>query len=144
MDDLNDLERGLVAGLLIGEGHFGVDGERAQVVVGMHVRHEPLLRWLTRLFPRSLLHGPYHWRDRHFMRWSARGAALVCDLLPAIEPVLQTGVDPHVLHRLEAMKLLSRGHAQRIRLREEGVAHYRPPREKLTISSQVSAPGGAR
>jgi hypothetical protein len=53
----------------------------------------------------TVLYGPYHCRDRHFVRWTARGAALVCDLLPAIEPVLQTGVDPHVLERLERMKL---------------------------------------
>jgi hypothetical protein len=33
---------------------------------------------------------------------------LVCDLLPAIEPVLQTGVDAHVLERLERMKVLAR------------------------------------
>jgi hypothetical protein len=135
MDDLNDLERGLITGLLIGEGHFGVDGRRAQVVIGMHVRHEPLLRWLTRLFPRTVLNGPYHWRGRHFMRWTARGAGLVCDLLPAVEPVLRTGVDPHVLGRLETMKLCSRSYMEGVRLREQGVAHYRPPREKLTIAS---------
>jgi hypothetical protein len=132
MDDLNDLERGLIAGLLIGEGHFGIDGRRAQVVVGMHVRHEPLLRWLQRLFPRTVLNGPYHYRGRNFMRWNARGAGLVCDLLPAIEPVLQTGTDPHVLERLERMKLCTRRYMQEVREREVGVAHYRPPREKLT------------
>jgi hypothetical protein len=133
MDDLNDLERGIVAGLLIGEGHFGLDAKRAHVVVGMHVRHEPLLRWLVRLFPRAVLYGPYHYRGRHFMRWMARGPALVCDLLPAVEPVLQTGVDPHVLERLERMKVCSRRYMDVIRTREEGVAHYRPPREKLTV-----------
>jgi hypothetical protein len=133
VDDLNDLERGIVAGLLIGEGHFGVDGRRAHVVVGMHVRHEPLLRWLVRLFPRTVLYGPYHYRGRHFMRWTARSEGLVCDLLPAIEPVLQTGIDPHVLERLERMKLLSRRYMADVRERERGVAYYRPPRQKLTV-----------
>jgi hypothetical protein len=133
VDDLNDLERGLVTGLLIGEGHFGLDGHRAQVIVGMHVRHTPLLRWLTRLFPRTILYGPYHYRGRDFMRWHARGEALVCDLLPAIEPVLQTGVDPHVLGRLEAMKLGARTYMQGVREREAGTAIYRPPREKLKV-----------
>jgi len=132
MDDLNDLERGIVTGLLIGEGHFGVDRSRAEVTIGMHARHEPLLRWLVRLFPRTVLYGPYHYRDRHFVRWTARGAALVCDLLPAIEPVLQTGVDPHVLERLERMKLCTPRYMQHVREREAGVGHYRPPREKLT------------
>jgi hypothetical protein len=66
------------------------------------------------------------------MRWNARGAGLVCDLLPAIEPVLQTGIDPHVLERLERMKLCTRRYMQEVREREVGVAHYRPPREKLT------------
>jgi hypothetical protein len=135
MDDLNELERGLVAGLLIGEGHFGVDRGRAQVVVSMHVRHEPLLRWLVRLFPRTVLYGPYHYNGRDSIRWHARSAALVCDVLPAIEPVLQTGVDPHVLERLERMKLLSRRYMAEVRERERGVAIYRPPREKLTVVS---------
>jgi hypothetical protein len=137
MDDLNDLERGLVAGLFIGEAHFGVDGERAQLVVGMHVRHEPLLRWLTRLFPGTSLYGPYHHDGRDFMRWMARGAALVCDVLPAVEPVLQTGVDPHVLARLERMKLLSWRYLEAVRAREAGVAVYRPPRAKLTVACQA-------
>jgi hypothetical protein len=54
----------------------------------------------------------------------ARGPALVCDLLPAIEPVLQTGLDPHVLGRLERMKLLARPYMEAIRAREAGTAHY--------------------
>jgi len=133
VDDLNDLERGLVVGLLIGEGHFGVDGLRAQINVRMHVRHEPLLRWLQTLFPRGALYGPYEGAGRRWMQWMARGPGLVCDLLPAIEPVLQTGIDPHVLERVERMKLLSRRHMAEIRAREAGTAHYRPPREKLAV-----------
>jgi hypothetical protein len=132
MDDLNDLERGIVVGLLIGEGHFGFDGRRPQIVVRMHVRHEPLLRWIQRLFPRGALYGPYHRDGRHWMQWMARGPALVCDLLPAIEPVLQTRVDPHVLERMERMKTLSRRYMAEVWEREAGVAHYRPPRDKLT------------
>ena len=134
MDDLNDLERGIVTGLLIGEGHFGVDVARAQVVVGMHVRHEPLIRWLMRLFPRASLNGPYEWNGRRFMRWSARGPALVCDLLPAVEPVLRTGVDPHVLGRLNLMKAGTRAHMARVRARDASTAYYRAPREKLTVA----------
>jgi hypothetical protein len=66
------------------------------------------------------------------MQWMARGPALVRDLLPAIEPVLQTRVDPHVLERMERMKTLSRRYMAEVWEREVGVAHYRPPREKLT------------
>jgi hypothetical protein len=90
---------------------------------------------MARLFPRTILYGPYHYRGRHFMRWHARGAALVCDLLPAIEPVLRTGVDPHVLDRLETMKTCSRRYMQDVRERDAGTAHYRPPREKLVVVS---------
>jgi hypothetical protein len=133
VNDLNDLERGLLAGLLIGEGHFGLDGQRAQVTIKMHVRHAPLLHWVQRLFPRGALYGPYHRDGRRWVRWMARGPALVCDLLPAVEPVLPTGVDPHVLGRLERMKVGSRAHIADVREREAGVAHYRAPREKLTV-----------
>jgi hypothetical protein len=68
MDDLTDLERGIVVGLLIGEGHFGFDGRRPQIVVRMHVRHDPLLRWLQRLFRGGALYGPYHRDGRHWMQ----------------------------------------------------------------------------
>lgn len=105
MDDLNDLERGLVAGLLVGEGRFGVDGSRAQVAIGMHVRHEPLLRWPPTLVPRRTL----------------------------IQPVLRAEVDPHVPRRLEAMSSRSRAYMAGIRAREEGVAFHRAPREKLRL-----------
>jgi len=62
----------------------------------------------------------------------APGPALVCDLLPAIEPVLQTRVDPHVLERMERMKTLSRRYMVEVWGCEAGVAHYRAPRQKLT------------
>jgi hypothetical protein len=133
VDDLNDLERGIIVGLLIGEGHFGMDGDRPQAVVKMHVRHTPLLQWLHRLFPQTELYGPYESNGRRWMQWMARGPGLVCDVLPAIDPVLQTQIDPHVLERLETMKLLSRRYMAAVRERERGVAHYRPPRQKLTV-----------
>ena len=43
MGSLTDFERGFLAGLLIGEGHFGVHRGHAHFVLGMHVRHEHLL-----------------------------------------------------------------------------------------------------
>jgi hypothetical protein len=67
------------------------------------------------------------------MRWVARGEALVCEVLPAVEPVPQTGIDPHVLERLEMMKVSLRRYLEAVRERAQGAAYYRPPREKLTI-----------
>jgi hypothetical protein len=133
MGDLNHLERGLVAGLLIGEGHFGVDRGRAQVVAKMHVRHEPLLRRLARPFFRTELHTPYAAGARRWMQWMARGPGLACELLPAVEPVLRTGVDPHVLHRLEAMTRHAAPYLAEVLRREQGVATYRVPRTGLTV-----------
>jgi hypothetical protein len=80
MDDLNDLERGIVVGLLIGEGHFGFDGRRPQIVMSRYSKPE----------------------------WT------------------------HVLERMERMKTLSRRYLAEVWEREAGVAHYRPPRQKLT------------
>ena len=56
---LDDYSLGVLIGVLIGEGHFGGDGVRAQVTVRMHVRHERLFRWLERVVPGSRLYGPY-------------------------------------------------------------------------------------
>ena len=51
---------GFLAGLLVGEGHFGGDGRQAQVTLRMHVRHEAIFRWLERTFPGGRLYGPHH------------------------------------------------------------------------------------
>jgi hypothetical protein len=88
---------------------------------------------LNALFPRGVLYGPYAAVGRTWMQWMARGPGLACDLLPAVEPVLSTGVDPHVLRRLELMKDGAGPALAAVRQREQGVPHYRPPREKLTI-----------
>jgi hypothetical protein len=76
MGSLTDFERGLLAGLLIGEGHFGVTGDHAQFTLGMHVRHAALLRYVQDLLPGSVLYGPYHHRGRYFMRLMLRGDAV--------------------------------------------------------------------
>jgi hypothetical protein len=103
-DGLSDLERGLVAGLLIGEGHFGGDGRYPQVTLRMHVRHEALFHWLVARFPRSRLYGPYDHGGRRYYQWMARGAALAEDVLPVVESVLTEELDAHVAARLQAMK----------------------------------------
>jgi len=101
---LTDLERGLLAGVLIGEGHFGGDGKNPQITLRMHVRHESLFRWLERRFPRSRLYGPYTHGGRHYYQWMARGAALAEDVLPLIEELLTEEVDAHAAARVRAMR----------------------------------------
>ena len=101
---LTDLELGLVAGVLIGEGHFGGDGKKPQVTLRMHVRHEALFHWLQRLFPRARLYGPYHHNGRHYYQWMARGAALAEDVLPLVEGVLTDEIDSHVAGRIREMR----------------------------------------
>lgn len=101
---LTDLERGLVVGVLIGEGHFGGDGRYPQITLRMHVRHESLFRWLHALFPRTRLYGPYHHGGRHYYQWMARGPALAQDVLPVVEAALTDDVDAHVLGRVREMR----------------------------------------
>jgi hypothetical protein len=101
---LTDLERGLVVGVLVGEGHFGGDGKYPQITLRMHVRHEALFRWLQALFPRTRLYGPYSHGGRDYYQWMARGAALAEDVLPVVEAVLTAEIDAHVLGRVGAMR----------------------------------------
>jgi hypothetical protein len=114
---LSDVERGLVAGVLIGEGHFGGDGKKPQITLRMHVRHESLFLWLQDRFPRARLYGPYNHGGRHYYQWMARGAALAEDVLPVVESALTGGVDDHVLERIREMRLkyadFFRGYEQR-------------------------------
>jgi hypothetical protein len=101
---LTDLERGLVAGVLIGEGHFGGDGKHPQITLRMHTRHEALFHWLQRCFPRARLYGPYHHGGRSYYQWMARGDALAEDVLPVVESVLTDEIDAHVAGRVREMR----------------------------------------
>jgi hypothetical protein len=101
---LTDLERGLVAGILIGEGHFGGDGKNPQITLRMHVRHEQLFLWLQERFPRARLYGPYSHGGRNYYQWMARGPALVEDVLPVVESVLTDEIDAHVAGRIREMR----------------------------------------
>ncbi len=101
---LDDFDRGVVVGLLVGEGHFGGDGRQPQVTLRMHVRHEALLRWLVERFPRTRLYGPYHHGNRHYFQWMARGEALVMDLLPVLERHVTPELDGPAYERLTAMR----------------------------------------
>ncbi len=102
MKRLNEYERGVLTGLLIGEGAFGGDGRTPQLVLRMHVRHEPLMRWLCQLFPRSRLYGPYHHGGRHYFQWMARGRCLSEDVLPELEGI--ETLDPHAAERIGHMR----------------------------------------
>lgn len=99
---LDDYARGVLVGLLAGEGHFGGDGRQPQITLRMHVRHERIFRWLASLFPESRLYGPYSHGGRHYFQWMARGAFLRETLVPLIGADLLT-LDDHVAGRLREM-----------------------------------------
>jgi hypothetical protein len=101
---LSDFERGVVVGLLVGEGSFGGDGKQPQVTLRMHTRHEALFRWLVARFPESRLYGPYHHGGRSYYQWMARGRTLVRDLLPLLEQELHAGLDGYAAERLNTMR----------------------------------------
>ena len=103
MGSLTDFERGLLAGLLIGEGHFGVSRGRAHFVLGMHIRHAALLRSVQDLLPGSVLDGPYHHRGRFFLRLVLRGAALRASL-DIFDSLQFDRWCPHVAGRYETMR----------------------------------------
>jgi len=100
---LSDFERGVVIGVLIGEGSFGGDGKQPQVTLRMHVRHVALFRWLKARFPRSRLYGPYGHGGRSYYQWMARGPALVDDLLPVLQEALRDDIDGYAATRLREM-----------------------------------------
>src|SRR5271154_5748137 len=103
MVELTDFERGVVVGVLIGEGSFGGDGKQPQVTLRMHVRHEALFRWLLERFPRTRLYGPYGHGGRSYYQWMARGVALVEDVLPLLEGSDLGALDGHAAVRLTEM-----------------------------------------
>jgi hypothetical protein len=100
--ELSDFERGVVVGVLIGEGSFGGDGKQPQITLRMHVRHEALFHWLKARFPRSRLYGPYGHGGRSYFQWMARGRYLREVLAPLISlhPEL---LDDHTRGRFLAM-----------------------------------------
>jgi hypothetical protein len=102
--DLTDFERGVLLGVLIGEGSFGGDGRQPQVTLRMHVRHEALFHWLVERVPGSRLYGPYDHGGREYFQWMVRGRPLVEDLLPVLESELHASLDGHAASRLAEMR----------------------------------------
>jgi hypothetical protein len=100
---LSDFERGVVVGLLVGEGSFGGDGKQPQVTLRMHTRHEAVFQWLVQRFPETRLYGPYHHGGRSYYQWMARGRTLVRDVLPLLESELHDQLDGYAAGRLTRM-----------------------------------------
>jgi hypothetical protein len=100
---LSEFDRGVLLGLLVGEGSFGGDGKQPQVTLRMHTRHEALFQWLMQRFPDTRLYGPYHHGGRSYYQWMVRGTALVRDLLPLLEEDLHPELDGHAAERFELM-----------------------------------------
>ncbi|MGQ9754446.1 MAG: hypothetical protein ACUVRF_00520 [Desulfotomaculales bacterium] len=95
--------RGLLCGLLIGEGHFGGDGRQPHITLRMHARHRELFAWLATAVPGSRLYGPYHHGGRHYYQWMVRGQALRA-LLPVLDTLPLEELDPPTHARYQAMK----------------------------------------
>jgi hypothetical protein len=117
---LTDFDRGVIVGLLIGEGSFGGDGKQPQVTLRMHVRHQALFTWLVERFPETRLYGPYHHGGRSYYQWMARGRVLVRDVLPLLEQELHAGLDGYAAERLQKMRERYAPYIARERARAEG------------------------
>jgi hypothetical protein len=138
VSELSDFDRGVIVGLLIGEGSFGGDGKQPQVTLRMHTRHEAVFRWLLERFPDSRLYGPYHHGGRSYFQWMARGRTLVRDVLPVLEHELHRGLDGYAAERLGLMCERYAAYIERERAREDGgdpgrdgpAGHDRPDERK--------------
>jgi hypothetical protein len=115
--EITPFERGLVVGLLIGEGSFGGDGKQPQITLRMHVRHEAMFRRLMELFPRTRLYGPYSHGERSYYQWMARGESLVKDVLPVLEAGLTPDLDAYAWERLAQMRERYAGYIERVQSR---------------------------
>jgi hypothetical protein len=98
-EELSAFEKGLILGVLIGEGHFGGDGKQPQITLKMHVRHEQLLRWMNDRVRWSRLFGPYHHAGRHFLQLMFRGPAISRALGPMLASLPWEQIDDHSYRR---------------------------------------------
>ena len=120
MRELTDFERGVLVGVLIGEGSFGGDGKQPQITLRMHIRHEALFRWLVERLPETRLYGPYHHGGRSYYQWMARGRVLVERVLPLLETELHAELDGYASERFESMRERYASYIERERARIEG------------------------
>ncbi len=101
---LTDFEKGVLLGLLIGEGHFGGDGKQPQVTIKMHIRRKRIFEWLLERLPGSKLYGPYEHDNRTYYQWMMRGIALKRDLIPLLDSCPWWRIDEHSYERYINMK----------------------------------------
>jgi len=101
---MDEFSKGLLLGLLIGEGHFGGDGKQPQITLRMHIRHEAVFRWLQENVPGSKLYGPYHHGGRNYYQWMVRGKALKEFLIPLLEGMDPKKFDQYTHNKYEKMK----------------------------------------
>jgi len=99
-----EFSSGFILGLLVGEGHFGGDGKQPQITLRMHVRHESLFRWLLQKIPGSKLYGPYNHGGRQYYQWMARGEVLRNSLVPLLDSLPLSQLDPYTQERYQKMK----------------------------------------
>lgn len=102
-NELTEFEKGVILGLLIGQGHFGGDGKQPQITLKMHVRHERLLVWLHERIRWSRLYGPYHHGGRHYLQLMIRGPALRQELAPLLAGLSWEQIDDHSYARFVTM-----------------------------------------
>jgi hypothetical protein len=100
---LTEFEKGLILGVLIGDGHFGGDGKQPQITLKMNVRHEQLLLWLNERVRWSRLYGPYHHDNRHYLQLMIRGPALRAELGPILFGLPWAQIDDHSYARFVNM-----------------------------------------
>lgn len=101
---MNDFEKGLLLGVLIGEGHFGGDGVQPHVTLRMHVKHKTLFEYLSKLVPGSRLYGPYNHSGRQYYQLMIRGKPLKEFLIPLLESVPFEAIDEACFKRYTEMK----------------------------------------
>jgi len=97
-------DHGFLLGVFVGEGHFGGDGRQPQVTLRMHVRHEPLLRYIMAVCGGGRLYGPYYHGDRHYFQLMFRGKVLRELVIPILDALPWREIDPYSFERYEAMK----------------------------------------
>jgi len=101
--EMSDFDRGLLVGVLVGEGSFGGDGRQPSVTVRMHTRHEALFRKLCDVVPGARLYGPYEHSGRRYFQWIVRGQALR-RLVGVLDDHLTPSIDAHAAGRYQRMR----------------------------------------
>jgi hypothetical protein len=120
-----DFDKGVLLGLLIGEGHFGGDGRQPHVTLRMHVKHAALFNWIQETFPGGKLYGPYDHGGRQYLQWMARGAYLREVLVPLLDEHLSPRLDAKSAERYAEMK--SHYHHRLQTVPGASSAHLAPP-----------------